>query len=135
MPDLQPYYSTILIGVAILAALIIMVLAYKLLNQRVRGRRGQRLGISEYHELDKTRRLVLVRRDDVEHLILIGGHQDLVIEGKIDSGMMSAAPAVPQFNEPIPIRPSPRPAVFSERRPPLRPVSPMMRHDDDDQAS
>ena len=39
-----------------------------------------RLGISEYYEIDKTRRLILVRRDNVEHLVLIGGGQDVVIE-------------------------------------------------------
>jgi hypothetical protein len=37
------------------------------------GCKGQRLGIREYHETDKTRRLVLVRRDETEHLIRSAG--------------------------------------------------------------
>jgi flagellar protein FliO/FliZ len=39
-----------------------------------------RLGISEQATLDSRRKLVLVRRDDVEHLIMTGGPVDVVIE-------------------------------------------------------
>ena len=42
MPDLQPYLSAILIGLGILLLVIILIVIYKLLNQRVRGRKGQR---------------------------------------------------------------------------------------------
>ncbi len=137
LPDLQPYYGYMLIAVVALGALILATILYKLFNQRVRGRRGQRLGISEFHELDKTRRLVLVRRDGYEHLLLIGGHQDLVIESRIESSLlMQASPHIPQFDDSIPKRTAPRPAVFGDRRPPLRPVPTSMHRDgDDDQAS
>nr|WP_246105130.1 flagellar biosynthetic protein FliO [Rhodoligotrophos appendicifer] len=52
----------------------------KALGGRIRAREGSRLAITEYQDVDKSRRLVLVRRDNVEHLILLGGGQDLVIE-------------------------------------------------------
>jgi hypothetical protein len=39
-----------------------------------------RLGISEQATIDNRRKLVLVRRDDVEHLIMTGGPVDVVIE-------------------------------------------------------
>ena len=39
-----------------------------------------RLGVSEQVMVDGRRKLVLVRRDDVEHLILTGGPVDVVIE-------------------------------------------------------
>jgi flagellar protein FliO/FliZ len=39
-----------------------------------------RLAISEQATLDNRRKLVLVRRDDVEHLIMTGGPVDVVIE-------------------------------------------------------
>lgn len=39
-----------------------------------------RLGVSEQVMVDSRRKLVLVRRDDVEHLILTGGPVDVVIE-------------------------------------------------------
>lgn len=137
MPDLQPYYSQMLIAALALGALILAVLLYKIFNQRIRGRRGQRLGISEFHEIDKTRRLVLVRRDGYEHLLLIGGHQDLVVESRIESSLLvQSQQTQPGFNEPIPLRPAPRPAVFGDRRPPLRPVTPNFNSTtEDDQAS
>lgn len=43
----------------------------------------RRLGISEMIPLDSRRRLVLIKRDETEHLLLIGGVTDLVIENNI----------------------------------------------------
>lgn len=48
-----------------------------------KGRRGSRLGIVEATVVDKRRRLVLIRRDAVEHLVMIGGPQDVVVENNI----------------------------------------------------
>jgi hypothetical protein len=45
--------------------------------------RTRRLHIVETTSLDQKRRLVLVRRDNVEHLIMTGGAQELVIEDGI----------------------------------------------------
>ncbi len=45
------------------------------------GRSKRRLGLVETLPLDNRRRLLLVRRDGVEHLLLIGGGSDLVVEG------------------------------------------------------
>lgn len=48
------------------------------------GRNRQvRLSVTDAAAVDNRRRLVLVRRDDVEHLILIGGPSDIVIEQNI----------------------------------------------------
>jgi flagellar protein FliO/FliZ len=50
----------------------------------------RRLAILEVLPLDARRRLVLLRRDDTEHLLLIGQHGDLVIERGGDfSGLVS----------------------------------------------
>ncbi len=139
MPDLQPYYSWIALAVLLLVVLIAVTLLMRLMGGSMRGRRGSRLGILEYHDIDKTRRLVLLRRDDIEHLVLIGGHSDLVIESGIETGLMSHAPMeVPRQHEPsLPMRPAPRPAVFGSRRPNLRPVdnNPGDPNDDGNQAS
>ncbi|WP_051609854.1 FliO/MopB family protein [Terasakiella pusilla] len=43
----------------------------------------RRLSISEIMPIDNKRRLVLVKRDDKEHLIVIGGTTDLVVEQNI----------------------------------------------------
>jgi hypothetical protein len=39
-----------------------------------------RLGVMEQASVDGKRKLVLIRRDDVEHLIMTGGPVDVVIE-------------------------------------------------------
>ena len=134
MPDLQPYMSTLIASLIVLIVLVIAILIYKLLNQRVRGRRGQRLGITEFHEIDKTRRIVLVRRDDVEHLVMIGGNQDIVIESGIESGLTSAtghsSRVTSSADDQTQMR-APKPAVFGSRRPILRSVEPSIGHDTD----
>lgn len=48
-----------------------------------RPRPEKRLDIVEQSNLDGRRRLVLIRRDDVEHLIMTGGPVDVVIETNI----------------------------------------------------
>lgn len=131
--------QAIVVAAVVLLVLLVVLGAWRAFSPRISGRRGQRLSISEYYELDKTRRLVLLRRDNVEHLVLIGGGQDVVIESGIGhgAGMASyapqAAPAPQPAHVPPPIhaeqppagtaRPAPRPPVFSDRKPPpLRPV-------------
>lgn len=47
---------------------------------RVGVRAGRRLSVVEVLMLDTRRRLVLVRRDGVEHLILLGATTETVIE-------------------------------------------------------
>ncbi len=44
------------------------------------ARKQKRLGIIEGASLGGRQKLVLVRRDNVEHLLLIGGANDLVVE-------------------------------------------------------
>jgi hypothetical protein len=44
---------------------------------------GMRIGVLESIAVDARRRLVLVRRDDVEHLVMIGGPSEFVVESNI----------------------------------------------------
>ncbi len=44
---------------------------------------GKRLGIVEIAPIDAKRRLILVRRDEVEHLIVLGTSSELLIESGI----------------------------------------------------
>ena len=49
-----------------------------------RGRTRQpRLGIVDVYDLDRQRQLILLRRDNVEHLLLVGGPNDVVVETNI----------------------------------------------------
>jgi flagellar protein FliO/FliZ len=52
-------------------------------SRAAKWRPGQRIGVVDSMPVDGTRRLVLVRRDDTEHLLLVGTHGDLVIENNI----------------------------------------------------
>lgn len=84
--------------------------------------RVQRLAVMDAAAVDGRRRLVLVRRDDVEHLILIGGPTDVVVEQNIRhmrQGPRQAddRPAVPRAVA-QPEAPADRPVVV---RPPERP--------------
>ena len=121
----QNMQNIIWLGVA-LVVLLILVAVWRKFSPRVSGgRRGQRLGVSEYYELDKDRRLVLVRRDQVEHLILIGGPQDIVIENGIGAARLatsqgtsttapdpSLSPAAPAAGT---ARPAPRSSIHVEK--------------------
>lgn len=59
----------------------------------VMPRRGQprRLRVVETVAVDPKRRLVLVRRDDHEHLLLVGGGSDLVVESGLEARPESAS--------------------------------------------
>ena len=43
----------------------------------------KRLKIVDFLVVDARRKLILVKRDDVEHLILVGGEEDTVVESNI----------------------------------------------------
>jgi len=58
--------------------------------------RKTRLAVMDATAVDSQRRLVLVRRDDVEHLILIGGPTDVVVEQHIRLGQQQRRPAQEQ---------------------------------------
>ncbi len=47
------------------------------------GKPAKRLALSEIMQVDGKRRLILVRRDEAEHLILLGPTTDLLIEKNI----------------------------------------------------
>lgn len=66
-----------------------------------RTRRGKRLGLVEVMPLDSRRRLVLVRRDGTEHLLLLSAGRDLVIETGI-AAPAAATAAVGAAEEPAP---------------------------------
>ena len=58
-----------------------------------KGRNGKsRVSIVEATSIDARRRLVLVRRDDTEHLILIGANSELVVERNIRSAAAADTP-------------------------------------------
>lgn len=82
-------------------------------------RTGQRrLGVVEASGVDGNRRLILIRRDDVEHLVLIGGSADLLVEGNINREAEIAAQNKPQQ----PLQPAPKPLAPLAQTPQTRPM-------------
>ncbi|MCZ0737907.1 flagellar biosynthetic protein FliO, partial [Phreatobacter sp. AB_2022a] len=76
-----------------------------------RGRQP-RLAVLDYADVDARRKLVLIRRDNVEHLILLGGPTDVVIENNIVRGVPVQASALREvtaaaISEPPPPAPVP----------------------------
>lgn len=59
-------------------------------------RQGKRLAVSESLMLDARRRLVLVRRDGREHLLLLGPGGDLVVETGVERPDSPVQPIAPQ---------------------------------------
>ncbi|WP_338719748.1 flagellar biosynthetic protein FliO [Devosia sp. XK-2] len=142
---------TMVLALGIVLVLIVLgVWLLKLISNvsgnAVRGR-NRRLAVVDTLALDQKRQLLIVRRDNVEHLILTGGPQDVVVETGIPvaevapapparrglpslSAKKSSGPAISPASETPPeteVPPAPEPA----KRPPrslrhtglLRPVS------------
>ncbi|MEP0510505.1 MAG: hypothetical protein ABJD38_17460, partial [Aurantimonas coralicida] len=67
-------------------AMAMIVLAKKAFGGRIGTQfkgRAPRLAVMDVTRIDEKRKLVLVRRDEIEHLILIGGQNDVLLEGNI----------------------------------------------------
>lgn len=104
---------TVAVALGIVLVLIVLgVWALKLVfkaSSNVGRIRQRRLAVVDSAAIDTRRQLVLVRRDNVEHLILIGGGQELVVETGIP---VPPAPAI------RPRRPAAAPAEQARREPP-----------------
>src|SRR5580658_2351825 len=87
-----------LIGVV---AWLIRRFASNRLGANTQRGRMPRLAVIDAAAVDGRRRLVLVRRDNIEHLLMIGGPTDIVVESNIVRAMpgrdqMPPRPAEPQ---------------------------------------
>ncbi|MGO9698681.1 MAG: flagellar biosynthesis protein FliO [Xanthobacteraceae bacterium] len=80
------------------------------LSNTTRGRQP-RLAVIDYASVDARRRLILIRRDNVEHLLMIGGPTDVVVEPNI----VRATPAARDA-------PSARPPVAADNLPRVIPL-------------
>ncbi|CCV14130.1 flagellar biosynthetic protein FliO [Mesorhizobium sp. STM 4661] len=128
------YAAAILWAFAALVLLVIVLLIIKLVRSLTFGtfvaggrNRKTRLAVMDATAVDSHRRLVLVRRDDIEHLLLIGGPTDVVVERDI----RLAAPRRPALtgdgggHQPAPApRPrAPQPAPAPVKQAPQQPAS------------
>ena len=100
---IPPAVNLVLLTLGLVLALLIIFWFFRRFVgspalKSVRGRQP-RLAVTDAANLDDRRRLVLVRRDDVEHLVMIGGATDVLIESNIvrtqSAPIPKPAPAVP----------------------------------------
>lgn len=141
------YAAALLWTFAALILLVIVLVIVRLVRNLTFGtfvaggrNRKTRLAVMDATAVDSHRRLVLVRRDDIEHLLLIGGPTDVVVERDIrlaaprrpaltgDGGLQpvpaTAAPAAkprPPQPVPAPARSAPAPQPVTAAPPPARP--------------
>ncbi|WP_420963791.1 flagellar biosynthetic protein FliO [Brucella sp. IR073] len=107
----------ILLFLLILAAIVAVLTVIRRVTGGtfVAGGRGRapRLSVMDAAAVDSRRRLVLVRRDDVEHLLLIGGPTDIVVEQNIQAARAKDRPsaAKTELAEPEPRAERPAPAA------------------------
>jgi flagellar protein FliO/FliZ len=104
MADMETY-ARFLIGLVFVLALI-LALAWvarqlKLVPGALKMPRNgpRRLSVIEAASVDAKRRLVLVRRDNVEHLVLLGPTSETIVETGI-TPPASSMPASPSTGEP-----------------------------------
>jgi flagellar protein FliO/FliZ len=95
--DLETYFR-FLVALAFVIALIgllaFLVKRYGVDGRLQTGRSGKRLSLVDVAPIDGKRRLVLVRRDDTEHLLLLGATGELVVEAGIRAAGDRSAAAV-----------------------------------------
>ena len=110
--------QTLTFILAFIAVLALIAVAAWLVRRFATNRLGAnpnrgrmpRLAVIDAAAVDGRRRLVLVRRDNVEHLLMIGGPSDIVVEPNI----VRATPGRDQM--------APRPAVGGEQPPRIAPL-------------
>ncbi|MDH6266677.1 hypothetical protein M2360_002073 [Rhizobium sp. SG_E_25_P2] len=131
-PDLAPRLVIAIGGVAIaLVAFIVVLIFLKKRNSPlfIKGGRARehRLHVLDAAAVDAKRRLVLIRRDDTEHLIMIGGPTDIVIETGIIPGRPLSG-EIAQIPAPAPVaiaaEPRPNPQIPPPQPQPQRRVEP-----------
>ncbi|MBC7583361.1 MAG: flagellar biosynthetic protein FliO [Tardiphaga sp.] len=81
-----------------LAAWLVRRFAGNRLGSNAARGRMPRLAVIDAAAVDGRRRLVLVRRDNVEHLLMIGGPTDIVVEPNIIRAMPGREQAPPRSN-------------------------------------
>jgi hypothetical protein len=110
----------VVLGLIGLAAWLVRRFAGNRLGANTTRGRMPRLAVIDAAAVDGRRRLVLVRRDNVEHLLMIGGPTDIVVEpnivrataGREQLPQRSAGP--PDMVSPPRIAPLPEPANWVE---------------------
>jgi len=110
--------NLVLITLAIAILLIVIVWIFRKMTgsaaRRAMRSRVPRLSITDSTTVDEKRYLVMVRRDNVEHLLLIGGANDLVVESNIVRAQTAQKPVANARTEATQAAAMEQPATESE---------------------
>ncbi|MCR9284246.1 MAG: flagellar biosynthetic protein FliO [Rhodobacteraceae bacterium] len=117
-------------AIAVILALAVVLLLFGLfifILKRLMGasapqsrNRQPRIAIMDSASVDARRRLLLIRRDNIEHLILVGGPSDVVVEQNIvrNTPLAQARPGQPSpSNMPMPVKAAVAPGPEIPARP------------------
>jgi flagellar biogenesis protein FliO len=124
-------FVAVLVLIGVVAWLVRRFAGNRLGGSAGRGRMP-RLAVIDAAAVDGRRRLVLVRRDNVEHLLMIGGPSDIVVEQNIVRAAPARDQAAPRGEAPTRLNPFPdedaasalEPVEPSLPEPPSRPTRP-----------
>ena len=120
-PNFAPAVLWTLLALVVLVIVLVIVRIVRSMTfgTFVAGGRNRktRLAVMDAAAVDSHRRLVLVRRDDVEHLILIGGPTDVVVERDIRLHAPARRPANAGESPADAQAPRPRPQAPNGQRP------------------
>jgi flagellar biogenesis protein FliO len=113
-------FVTAILALGIVLVLIVLGLwalkvFFRASNTFVRGR-NKRLTVVDQVAIDQKRQLIIVRRDNVEHLLLVGGPQDVVVESGIAAEKPSAGVRRPSVG-PTATAPAQAPAAAAAASP------------------
>lgn len=128
------YAAAVLWTIGALLLLVVVLVIIRLVRSMTFGtfvaggrNRKTRLAVMDATAVDSHRRLVLVRRDDVEHLILIGGPTDVVVEQNIRLGQPRRPALTGEAAQQEPAQRSQRTAEQSRLPEPQRAPQPQQR--------
>lgn len=125
------YTQAIFWTFAALILLLVVLVIIKLVRNLTSGtfvaggrNRKTRLAVMDATAVDSHRRLVLVRRDDMEHLLLIGGPTDVVVERDIRLTQQRRPALTGDSSREAVARPQQLPRPRPVEQPPARPATP-----------
>src|SRR5690242_18274871 len=121
MPLAARFFIAFLVVLALigLTAWLVRRFGSSRLGTTARGRQP-RLAVIDAATVDGRRRLVLIRRDNIEHLLMIGGPTDVVVEPNIVRAV-GAREVAREATRATPAEPAVRPAATIENGWPLQP--------------
>jgi flagellar protein FliO/FliZ len=98
--DFDLYLRFALALILVLGLIALLAWLLRRFGMGVKMTKGRRLGVTEVQMLGPRHRLMLIRRDEVEHLVIVGPHSETVVESGIAAPPASSFAATLAAEEP-----------------------------------